>query len=130
MEIAPNAGGGFDVLPQREHFDTLSDAEAYLRSMSMATAIQAYEELYQGTRDTARSLIRQVAELGDLLDANPQIAAAVAAAEAATIVAGGTLPKEAYTTAFALLARLRERLSEELVPGSGITVKQAVLRLG
>jgi hypothetical protein len=93
------------------------------------TAITAFEALYQSTRGTSKDLLKLLRELSVLRRANPQIAAQVAATAPGEIVAGGTMPREAYETAFLLFDALGAFIAGELIPETGITMEDAVYRM-
>lgn len=98
------------------------------------TALQEYDRRYLEIRDLARRLIKDIRDMGDHIDANPQILAAIDATEAGQLVAGGTMPREAYLTANALLTSLQSYLDSPLIPATestpAISHKAAVYRMG
>jgi len=53
MEISPNGSGGYDVLPGREWFATLAEAQDYVRRMTMETPVKRWIKLSQELAKTA-----------------------------------------------------------------------------
>jgi hypothetical protein len=96
--------------------------------MATETAIQEFEALRGTVRASAQTLIRQITEVKDLLDANPQIAALAAEAEAGALVGNTGMTKEAVLLGIALIGSYLAYIESPL-GGSGMTVRQAVYRL-
>jgi hypothetical protein len=113
------AGNGFP------DFDTESEA----RMAAQTTAAQEFEALQGSTRATAQALIRQVSEVSDLLDANPQVLSMAAAAESGAIIGNTGMSKEAVLLGIALINSYLAYIDSELATTS-MTVRQAVYRLG
>jgi hypothetical protein len=53
MEISPNGGGGYDVMPSREWFATLAEAQDYVRIATMETPVKRWFKLSQELAKTA-----------------------------------------------------------------------------
>jgi hypothetical protein len=93
------------------------------------TAIQQFEALRGTVRASAQALIRQVSEVSDLLDANPQVAALATAAEPGALVGNTGMTREAVLMGIALITSYLAYIDSQL-GSTGITVRQAVYRLG
>jgi hypothetical protein len=93
------------------------------------TAAQEFETLQGSTRATAQALIRQVSEVSDLLDANPQVLSMAAAAESGAIIGNTGMTKEAVLLGIALINSYLAYIDSNLAT-AGMTVRQAVYRLG
>jgi hypothetical protein len=91
-------------------------------------ALAEFARLNAAAQETAKTFLRQIDELQDLIDANPQVEAAAVATEAGGIVAGSMLVKEQIQTAVALVASVRSYADSELA--AGLKVRHAVYRLG
>jgi hypothetical protein len=91
MEISPNGGGGYDVLPSREWFATLSEAEHYVRIHDMSLSPTA--------RWAAHSLDNILAPGAQVIDGLTTAArlAQVAAAEIEATAPGDLVPGTALT---------------------------------
>jgi hypothetical protein len=142
-QVSPNAGGGYDVLPERAWFETQAQAIHYARtgvSVSeqeaiMAAQPNAFDEflaLLAPAQENARTLIRQFRELADYLEANPQILAATQATADGQVVEGAMLYKEQILTAAILIASVQSYADSALIPaGEGrpeIKVRHAIYR--
>jgi hypothetical protein len=104
-----------------------TESEAIMATIP--TAAQEFEALQGSTRATAQALIRQVSEVSDLLDANPQILSMAAAAESGEIIGNTGMTKEAVLLGIALIKSYLAYIDSNLATTS-MTVRQAVYRLG
>lgn len=94
---------------------------------AQTTAIETFQEIHGTARATAQQLLRQIRDVQDLLDANPQVIALAEAAEPGAIVGNTGLTKEAVLMGIALITSFLAYADSELAPG--ITIRQAVHRL-
>jgi hypothetical protein len=109
----------------KHFFNTESEA----RMAETTTAIQEFEALRGAVRASAQALIRQVTEVQDLLDANPQVASAARAAEPGALVGNTGMTREAVLMGIDLITSYLAYIDSYL-GSTGITVRQAVYRLG
>lgn len=93
-----------------------------------ATAVQIFQGLHGAVRITAQTLVRQIDEVQDILDANPQIASLAGAVDAGTLVGDTLMTREEVLAGLALIANFRAYIATEVI--AGITVRQAVYRAG
>ena len=109
---------------QTRWFD--SEHEALMATQS--TAIDTFGTLNSVAQETAKSLLRQLDELNDLLSANPQIAEAANTAESGALVGTSSLSTEQVLTAIALINSIRSYVDSDLLPG--LKIRHAVYTLG
>lgn len=95
---------------------------------TQSTAIDTFGTLNSVAQETAKSLLRQLDELNDLLSANPQIAEAANTAESGALVGTSALSKEQVLTAIALITAFRSYVDTNLLPG--LKIRHAVYKLG
>ncbi len=93
---------------------------------SQPTALDIFAVLNGMTQTTAKTLLRQLDELNDILLANPQIEADAQAAVAGALVGTSVYTKEQVLTAVALVASIRTYVDTELFPG--LKVRHAVYK--
>jgi hypothetical protein len=110
---------------EKRFFDTEQEA----RMAAQQTAAQEFEVLQGSTRSIAQALIRQVSEVSDLLDANPQVLSAAAAAAPGEIIGSTGMTREAVLLGIALINSYLAYIDSNLAT-TGMTVRQAVYRLG
>jgi phosphoglycolate phosphatase-like HAD superfamily hydrolase len=114
MEITPHAEGGFDILPQRIHFDTYAEANHFVRIETMQRQLEyirdvkaANKQIWEGIAELAK-LRREwdALALGDTLtDLDGVSAADVGAIVHATGAALETLLAQGHATNMARLLR-------------------------
>jgi hypothetical protein len=114
---------------QRDGSTQTYTTEQEARMAAIPTAAQEFEALQGSTRAMAQALIRQVSEVSDLLDANPQVLSMADAAESGAIIGNTGMTKEAVLLGIALINSYLAYIDSELATTS-MTVRQAVYRLG
>jgi hypothetical protein len=93
------------------------------------SALQRFLEMQGTVKASAQTLIRQVSEIEDLLNGNPQVAAATAAAEVGALIDETGMTKEEVLLGISLITSYLAYIDSQL-GASGMTIRQAVYRLG
>jgi hypothetical protein len=107
---------------------TVYATEQEARMAAQQTAAQWFEAHHGELRAAAQDLITMIDRIQTGLAANPQIAAAAAAAAPGEIIAGTGMVREEVLMGIGLIGVFRTFVETEVA--AGITVRSAVYRLG